>query len=153
MEMIELVPVYIKSFNAMKNIIITLALFLFSVTMMNAQDFKYKAKNPAFGGATFNYSWLLSQAQAQNDFSEDPNSDPFNRDPLETFQNDLNRQILRQLSNALTSQLFGEDGTLNEGTFFIGDFQIEIINGAGGINIGILNTITNSQTTVTIPDF
>ena len=135
----------------MKHIIISLILLTFSATAGFAQDFKYKAKNPAFGGDTFNYNWLLSQAQAQNDFSEDPNSDPFARDPLETFQNDLNRQILRQLTNSLTQDLFGEDGSLNEGSFEVGDFQIEIINGTGVVNVGIFNTLTNSQTTITIP--
>jgi curli production assembly/transport component CsgF len=135
----------------MKHILILLLLIAFSATTGTAQDFKYKAKNPAFGGDTFNYSWLLSQAQAQNDFSQDPNNDPFARDPLETFQSDLNRQILRQLTNSLTLNLFGEDGTLNEGSFEVGDFQIEIINSAGGVNIGIFNILTNSQTTITIP--
>jgi curli production assembly/transport component CsgF len=135
----------------MKHIIILLSLIAFSATTGVGQDFKYKAKNPAFGGDTFNYNWLLSQAQAQNDFSEDPNADPFARDPLETFQSDLNRQILRQLTNSLTQDLFGEDGNLNEGSFEVGDFQIEIINGSGGVNVGIFNTLTNSQTTITIP--
>ena len=137
----------------MKHIIISLILITFSATAGLTQDLKYKAKNPAFGGDTFNYSWLLSQAQVQNDFSEDPNGDPFLRDPLETFQSDLNRQILRQLTNSLTQDLFGEDGTLNTGSFEVGDFQIEIINGPGGVNIGIFNTLTNSQTTITIPQF
>ena len=68
----------------------------------------------------------MSQAQAQSEFSEDPNNDPFSRDPLETYQNDLNRQILRQLTNSLTQDLFGEDGTLNEGSFEVGDFQIGV---------------------------
>ena len=151
MEMIEPVQVFIKIYNTMKNLIVSLILIASCATTGLAQDFKYKAKNPAFGGDTFNYNWLLSQAQAQNDFSEDPNSDPFARDPLETFQSDLNRQILRQLTNSLTQDLFGEDGSLNEGSFEVGDFQIEIINGTGGVNIGIFNTLTNSQTTITIP--
>jgi curli production assembly/transport component CsgF len=151
MEMIEPVQVFIKIYSTMKHLIVSLILIASCATTGLAQDFKYKAKNPAFGGDTFNYNWLLSQAQAQNDFSEDPNSDPFARDPLETFQSDLNRQILRQLTNSLTQDLFGEDGSLNEGSFEVGDFQIEIINGTGGVNIGIFNTLTNSQTTITIP--
>ena len=118
-----------------------------------AQDFKYQAVNPAFGGDTFNYNWLLSQAQAQNDYSEDPNADPFNRDPLADFQNDLNRQILSQLSRSLVGDLFGEDGSLNEGTYEIGNYQIEIINGLDGVNIGIFDTSTGGTTTVTVPVF
>jgi curli production assembly/transport component CsgF len=153
MEMIDPAQVFIKIYGTMKHIIISLVLIAFSASAGLSQDLKYKAKNPAFGGDTFNYNWLLSQAQAQNDFSEDPNADPFGQDPLATFQNDLNRQILRQLTNSLTQNLFGEDGSLNEGSFEVGDFQIEIINGSSGVNIGIFNTITNSETTITIPTF
>lgn len=136
----------------MKKILFTLLLASIGSIAM-AQDFKYQAVNPAFGGDTFNYNWLLSQAQAQNDYSEDPNADPFNRDPLADFQNDLNRQILSQLSRSLVGDLFGEDGSLNEGTYEIGDYQIEIINGLDGVNIGIFDTSTGGTTTVTVPVF
>ncbi|MCF6353022.1 MAG: curli assembly protein CsgF [Cyclobacteriaceae bacterium] len=118
-----------------------------------AQDLKYKPINPAFGGDTFNYNWLLSQAQAQNDFAEDPNANPFGSDPLADFQSDLNRQILSQLSRALVGDLFDADGRLNEGVFEIGSYQIEIVNGIDGISIGILDILTGSTTTVTVPTF
>jgi curli production assembly/transport component CsgF len=136
----------------MKKILFTFLLASMG-TIAFAQDFKYQAVNPAFGGDTFNYNWLLSQAQAQNDYSEDPNADPFNGDPLADFQNDLNRQILSQLSRSLVGDLFGEDGTLNEGTYEIGNYQIEIINGLDGVNIGIFDTATGGTTTVTVPVF
>jgi curli production assembly/transport component CsgF len=116
-----------------------------------AQDLKYKPVNPAFGGDTFNYNWLLSQAQAQNDFEKDPNADLFATDPLLDFQDDLNRQILSQLSRSLVGDLFGEDGQLNEGLFEIGNYQIEVINGLDGVNIGIVDIVTGGTTTVTVP--
>lgn len=137
----------------MKKLVLLIVLIGFGSEFLQAQDLRYKPKNPAFGGDTFNYNWLLSQAQAQNDFSEDPNSDPFNRDPLADFQNDLNRQILSQLSRSLVGDLFGEDGSLNEGTYEIGNYQIEIINGINGVNIGIFDTGTGGTTTVTVPFF
>ena len=40
---------------------------LFVAGKAYAQDFVYTPKNPAFGGNPYNYSWLLSSAQAQND--------------------------------------------------------------------------------------
>ncbi len=122
-------------------------------TPIMAQDFRYKPKNPAFGGDTFNYNWLLSQAQAQNDFTVDPNASLFETDPLLDFQDDLNRQLLSQLSRSLIGDLFNTDGTLNEGIFEIGNYQIEIINGIDGVNIGILDVFTGSTTTVTVPTF
>ena len=136
----------------MKKILFTILIAVIG-TFAYGQDFKYQATNPAFGGDTFNYNWLLSQAQAQNDFSEDPNANPFNRDPLADFQNDLNRQILSQLSRSLVGDLFGDDGTLNAGTYEIGDYQIEIINGLEGVTIGIFDTSTGGTTTVTVPVF
>lgn len=151
--MIDPVQVYTKNYSTMKHIIISLILIVFSATTVVAQDLKYKAKNPAFGGDTFNYNWLLSQAQAQNDFSEDPTADLFARDPLADFQNDLSRQILNQLSRSLVGDMFGEDGTLNEGTFQIGSYQIEIINSLNGVNISLLDINTGSNTTITIPYF
>ncbi len=35
-----------------------------------SQQLVYKPVNPAFGGDTFNYQWLLSSANAQNQFDE-----------------------------------------------------------------------------------
>ena len=31
-----------------------------------SQQFSYEPKNPAFGGDTFNYQWMLSSATSQN---------------------------------------------------------------------------------------
>ncbi len=125
--------------------------FLSAGLMVLGQDLVYRPINPAFGGNYLNYSWLLSQAQAQNDFAEDPSASLYGQDPLATFQDDLNRQILNQLSRALVSDLFGEDGRLNEGQFEIGNYQIEVINGLNGVNIGILDILSGSNTTVTVP--
>ena len=138
----------------MKNItkfLIGLTLGLAVSGSLFSQDLKYKPINPAFGGDTFNYNWLLSQAQAQNDYETDPNADLFDSDPLLDFQNDLNRQILSQLSRSLLNDVFGEDGTLNEGTFEVGSYQIEIINGLNGINVDILDVVTGGNTTITVP--
>lgn len=139
----------------MKSICFLVSVLLLSglAGILNAQDLKYKPINPAFGGDSYNYTWLLSQAQVQNDFVEDPNADLFINDPLLDFQGDLNRQVLSQLSRQLVGDLFGEDGELNEGIFEIGDYRIEIISRSDGINIGILDLITGSSTTVTIPTY
>ncbi len=116
-----------------------------------AQDLVYKPKNPAFGGDTFNYQWLLSSAQAQDTF-KDPSSTTSSstRDPLEDFENNLNRQILYQLSRQLVSKQFGTDG-LEEGNYEVGSYQIEISEGADGISVSILDASTGSKTNVLVP--
>ena len=122
------------------------------VQSVAAQDLVYKPINPAFGGDTFNYQWLLNSAQEQNDYKEKTGYSSFDDDPLKQFEQDLNRQILSQLSRRLFTNVFGEDG-LNEGTFEIGGFQIEIRNFPDGIHINILDVTKGGETSIIVPYF
>lgn len=116
-----------------------------------SQDLKYKPINPAFGGDTFNYQWLMSSAQEQNDYKEKSDlSSYLDQDPIKQFQSDLNRQILSQLSRRLVTDVFGEDG-LQEGTFSLGSFEIEVANMLDGVHINILNTSNGSETSIIVP--
>lgn len=119
-----------------------------------AQDFVYQPKNPAFGGNPYNYSWLLSSAQAQNDIKETSSSsyNPYSTDPLKDFSESLNRQILSQLSRQIVAKQFGEEA-LSEGTYILGDYQIEVGDQADGLNITIVDNKSGSQTTVSVPYF
>lgn len=114
------------------------------------QDLVYKPINPAFGGDTFNYQWLLSSAQAQ-DLTEDtrPN-DRFERNDLEDFSSSLNRSILSQLSRQLVSTQFGNEG-LEEGSYQIGTFQIDVSDNLEGITISIFDAASGERTEVVIP--
>lgn len=119
---------------------------------MFSQDFVYKPKNPAFGGDTFNYQWLLSSAQAQDTY-EDPSKkeSSYNRDPIQDFEDNINRQILYQLSRRLITDNLGEE-SLDEGSYKIGSYQIDIKEGAGGVSVKIVDDATGSQTEVLIPE-
>ena len=78
-----------------KLLIATIFILAFFQVAIKAQDFVYQPVNPAFGGNPYNYSWLLSSANSQNDFREE--TDPFgflDDDPLSGFQDDLNAQVL-----------------------------------------------------------
>ena len=115
-----------------------------------AQDLVYQARNPAFGGDTFNYQWLQNSAQSQ-DKLKDPNAQGMmERNALQDFKDNLNRQILSQLSRQFVVSQFGEDG-LQPGSYTIGDYQIEVTEGGSGINIQITDVNTGDQTTVTVP--
>lgn len=128
-------------------------LFLFA-SGASAQDLVYEPKNPAFGGNTFNYQWMLSSAQAQNKI-EEKGSDPFRsqkRDPLDEFKNSLNQQILAQLSRQLVMSQFGNPNEgLEEGTYEIGNFRIEVTPSGGGIAVIIFDLATGNQTSLEIP--
>ncbi|SFH00932.1 curli production assembly/transport component CsgF [Pontibacter chinhatensis] len=130
----------------------SLVLVLVNLVSVQAQDLVYTPKNPAFGGNPYNYSWLQSSAQSQ-DKLKDPNATSgsgINRDPLEDFKSSLNRQILNELSRKLIANQFGEDG-VTPGSYTLGDYQIDVTEGPGGVNIEIVDIGTGNRTTVTIP--
>ncbi len=135
----------------MKSFIITILLIFTATTYSVGQELVYRPKNPAFGGDTFNYQWLLSSAEAQNQFTEDPNSDRNSRTELERFTESLNNQLLSQISRTLFNEQFGQNG-LTEGTFNFGTLFIEIFPSGEGLVINILDTNTGDQSQVIIPN-
>ncbi|MCH7410360.1 curli assembly protein CsgF [Belliella sp. DSM 111904] len=138
----------------MKKILILSAFILFGFSDAFSQQFVYQARNPNFGGNTFNYQWMMASAQAQ-DTTTDPNAQSrtqagAQRDPLQEFSESLNRQILSRLSRELVLRQFGES-SLQEGTFQLGDFQIEVSDGGAGLNITIVDTKSGATTVVEVP--
>lgn len=128
--------------------------FFFVAGKTYAQDFVYQPVNPAFGGNPYNYSWMLSSAQAQNDLKSKTTSSisSASTDPLQSFSESLNRQILSQLSRQIVAKQFGENA-LTAGTYILGDYQIEVGDQTNGLNITITDNKTGSQTSVMVPYF
>ena len=136
-------------------------LFLLSVLLLGAafssraQTFVYHPANPNFGGNTFNYSWMLSSAQAQ-----DRNVDPATRrntnansnsntSTLDAYSQSLQNQLLSRITSNLVGQQFGET-SLKPGTYKFGDFQVEISNGTNGVVIRIVDG-KGGETSITVP--
>ena len=117
-----------------------------------AQQLVYQPTNPAFGGISLNYDWLLRSALAQQDPEEDDVS-RFFRDPLADFQQNLQRQILSQLSREIILNRFGELDLTQEGRFDLGDFIVEITPGLNGVTITVTDVLTGDETVITIPSF
>lgn len=115
-----------------------------------SQQLIYRPANPAFGGDTFNYQWLLSSAQAQNKLDEGGRSGGFGTDPVKDFESNLNRQILNQLSRKVIDEIFGE-GSIQDGEFEFGSLKINIASQADGINIDIHNSNDGSETNIIVP--
>ncbi|MGH2666940.1 curli production assembly/transport component CsgF [Flavobacterium sp.] len=114
------------------------------------QDLVYKAKNPAFGGDTFNYQWMLSSAESQNLYKEktEPRKE---KTQLEQFTENLNSQLLNQIAQSLFEEQFGTDG-ISEGVFNFGSLSVEIFPSNLGLVVSILDTTTGEQTQVIIPN-
>ncbi|SDW41444.1 curli production assembly/transport component CsgF [Flavobacterium degerlachei] len=116
----------------------------------NAQSLVYKPINPAFGGDTFNYQWLLSSAESQNKFKETQDLSFGQQSELERFKENLNSQILNQVSSSLFQTQFGTDG-LTEGSYVFGSLSIDIYRSNLGLVVDILDTDTGEQSQVIVP--
>lgn len=144
-----------------------IAFLLFSVEAVFSQDLVYKPKNPAFGGDTFNYQWMLSSADSQNKFKEEEDDRFKEKTQLEQFTENLNNQLLNQLARSLFQQQFGsgsglggtgtgtgtgtESGGIQPGIYTFGSLSIEIFNSNLGLVVDILDITTGEQTQVIIP--
>lgn len=127
------------------------AVLLFMGTAGFAQQFTYTPLNPAFGGDTFNYNWLLSSATAQNKLVA-PANERDQRSDLEQFGDNLNKQLLSQISRQLLQQQLGGLNFNEEGTFTYGTLNIEIFQSDEGLVINILDTSTGEETQVIVPN-
>ncbi|MCX2764724.1 curli production assembly/transport component CsgF [Aquimarina muelleri] len=135
----------------MRSILIMLFLVSSICSASFGQDLVYKPVNPAFGGDTFNYQWLLSSAEAQNTLTDRNDTSRDQRSDVERFTENLNNQLLNQISRTLFKEQFGENG-LTEGTFNFGTLFVEIFSSAEGMVINILDTSTGDQSQVIIPN-
>jgi curli production assembly/transport component CsgF len=122
------------------------------MTDVHAQQFTYKPINPAFGGDTFNYQWLLQSAEAQNKFTDPAATGREEQSELDSFSAGLNRQLLSQLSRSLLSGQIDFENGLQPGTFTFGDLEVEILETFEGLVVNILDTLTGDTTTVVIPN-
>ncbi|TYB80321.1 curli assembly protein CsgF [Bizionia gelidisalsuginis] len=128
-------------------------LLFFGVIMCSfSQQFSYKPLNPAFGGDTFNYNWLLSSASAQNGFTA-PRAESTQQSELDQFGNRLNQQVLSQISRVLLAQQVQAVGNFDEeGTFTFGTLNVEVFESDEGLVINILDTSNGEQTQVIVPN-
>lgn len=131
-----------------------LSIFVLSITVQS-QDLVYKPKNPAFGGDTFNYQWLLSSADSQNLFKDpEPVTSYEQKTELQRFTENLNSQLLNQLSRSLFEDQFDTDsgaGGMSEGTYVFGSLSVDVYNSSDGLVVNILDITTGEQTQVIIP--
>lgn len=139
----------------MKKLSFLLFVLMFGKTMI-AQDLVYKPKNPAFGGDTFNYQWLLSGAQAQDTYKDKTTtsllSTSSSTSTLDDFTKSLNRLLLSQISQQLITSQFGEGG-LQPGSYTIGNFNINVGSATDGVVIDISDLSNGQSTQVVIPFF
>ena len=113
----------------------------------------YTPTNPTFGGNPLNGSYLFSEAQAQNQFTQSKSSSPAAATsvaltPGQIFAQQLTSQLYSSLANKITQAIFGENAQ-KSGTFSFEGTTINYQQVGGNIQISINDG--QSITNVTVP--
>jgi len=111
---------------------------LASAAAVQATELVYTPVNPSFGGNPLNGTWLLNNAQAQNDY-DDPDlksrSTVAGTSALERFTSQLQSRLLGQLLDNIST---GNTGSLSTDAFIVnvvddsGALTIEVTDRASG---------------------
>ena len=120
-----------------------------------AGELVFSPKSGAFGDNPSSSNVLLQSAISQNNF-KDPattaSSSGTPRSLLTSFQESLQRTVLRKISESIIDNAFGEDGQFQSGTFDAGDFSVSInTDDPGEIVIETIEDSNGNTTTITIP--
>jgi len=135
---------------------IVCGLFFISSGVATATELIWVPINPSFGGPSYNASWLMASAQAQNKLVEKPKPyTPPTQDPIADFERRLNSQILYRLSSKIVDEAFGEEGLLPEGIteaqYVVGDFRVDVTTDLSQITVKLTDTATGNTTTLQVP--
>lgn len=125
----------------------------------SATELVYQPVNPSFGGNPLNGTFLLNQAQLQNDFDKKNSGGSSGvsgfktATPLEDFQSQLIRRVLSGLADKIvTSALGTTTGTdISTGSFQFGDFSVDVNDTGSVIQVTIQNQLTGESTHVEVP--
>lgn len=126
--------------------------YIFWGFLIFSDELVWSPTNPSFGGNPYNASWLLNSAKIQNQYPEEKEVKDYQKDPLEQFQENLNRQLLRKLASSIVDQIYGDKG-VNEGSYSVGDYLIDIEERESTVAITIDDMATGNQTLMEIPNF
>lgn len=128
------------------NKVSTFVVGLFFVSLAgytHASELVYNPVNPVFGGNPLNGSYLLGNAQAQNDHGSSSAASRFaERSALDRFTDSLESRLL--------NQLIGNIGAGNTGTLVTQDFIVDIVDQDGVLTVVVTDLVTNETTEIEV---
>lgn len=111
-----------------------------------ATELVYTPVNPAFGGNPLNGTWLLNNAQAQNDHDDPDLKDRASAfagtSALERFSNQLESRLLSQLLDNIND---GKTGSLSTDSFLI-----DVIDDSGALSIKVTDRATGEVSIIEV---
>lgn len=129
----------------MKIKVLSLCVSLGLASVAQATELVYTPVNPAFGGNPLNGTWLLNNAQAQNDHSDSGISSRSSTSALDRFSSQLQSRLLNDL---LTNIQNGETGSLSTDTFLI-----DILDEDGVLSIVVTDRATGEVSEIVVNGF
>jgi len=128
----------------MKRTALPLAGLLCLLGSAQATELVYTPVNPSFGGNPLNGTWLLNNAQAQND-----HDDPDARSSAFTGTTALQR-FSSQLESRLLSQLLTNIENGNTGSLSTDSFLIDIVDDSGALSILVTDKATGEVSEIVV---
>ena len=113
--------------------------------LVQATELVYTPINPSFGGNPLNGTWLLNNAQAQNDF-DDPDLKKRTTVPgssaLERFTSQLQSRLLGQVLDNISS---GNSGSLSTDAFIV-----NVVDDSGALTIEVTDRSTGEVSEIQV---
>ncbi len=109
---------------------------------VQATELVYTPVNPAFGGNPLNGTWLLNNAQAQNDHDDPDLSNRTTTSALQRFTSQLESRLLSQI---LTNIQDGNTGSLTTDSFIV-----NMIDDGGELTIMITDRATGEVSEIVV---
>ena len=105
--------------------------------LVQATELVYTPINPSFGGNPLNGTWLLNNAQAQNDYD-----DPDLKDRTAIAGTSALERFSSQLQSRLLGQLLDNISTGNTGSLSTDAFIVNVVDDSGALTIEVTDRAT-----------
>ncbi|WP_226642873.1 curli assembly protein CsgF [Microbulbifer variabilis] len=121
-----------------------LASSVFSCSTVIATELIYEPINPNFGGNPLNGTYLLQNAQSQDDHDDPDKHDSFYEQPsaLDRFTDSLETRLL--------NQLLTDVGDGNSGELITDDFIVQIVDNDGVLTVLITDRNTGDKSEIVV---
>ena len=114
-----------------------LLLGLGSGGLVQATELVYTPVNPSFGGNPLNGTWLLNNAQAQNDYD-----DPDLKDRTAVAGTSALERFTSQLQSRLLGQVLDNISSGNSGSLSTDAFIVNVVDDSGALTIEVTDRAT-----------
>jgi curli production assembly/transport component CsgF len=116
-----------------------------SCGLVQATELVYTPINPSFGGNPLNGTWLLNNAQAQNDYD-----DPDLKDRASLAGTSALERFSSQLQSRLLGQLLDNISTGNTGSLSTDAFIVNVLDDSGALTIEVTDRATGEVSEIQV---